>query len=87
MINTALATKAAMKKDQQYVVSCQLTLADLEYGRVVRTHQIQQNIASQTAEIHELLTDLYEQFRSPYLLGLQITSIRSSRQPAEHVFG
>lgn len=70
-----------MKTEPQYMVCCQLTLAELQCGRVVSTRQVKQLVASPTAELPELFTDLYEQFRSPRLVGLQITSIRY-RQPA-----
>ncbi|WP_139924961.1 hypothetical protein [Hymenobacter sp. DG01] len=70
-----------MKNELQYVVCCQLTLAELSCGQVMSTRQVKQLVASSTAELPELFTDLYEQFRSPQLLGLQITSIRY-RQPA-----
>ncbi|GAB2795225.1 hypothetical protein HNQ93_002973 [Hymenobacter luteus] len=72
-----------MKNELQYMVCCQLTLAELSCGQVVSTRQVKQLVASPTAELPELFTDLYEQFRSPQLLGLQITSIRY-RRPATH---
>lgn len=65
-----------MKNELQYMVCCQLTLAELHCGQVVRTRQVKRLVASHTAEIQEVFTDLYEQFRSPHLLGLQITFIR-----------
>ncbi|HEX8351037.1 MAG TPA: hypothetical protein VF598_13825 [Hymenobacter sp.] len=65
-----------MKKELQYTVYCQLTLAELEDGRVVRTRQVDHRIPSPTAELNEIFAELYEQFRSPFLLGRQITSIQ-----------
>lgn len=68
-----------MKSGLPYMVCCQLTLAEVQCGQIVGTRQVKRLVSSQTAELHEILTDLYEQFRSPYLLGLQITSIRFQR--------
>ncbi|GAB3239392.1 hypothetical protein GCM10027346_32630 [Hymenobacter seoulensis] len=65
-----------MKNELQCTVYCQLTLAEMEYGEVVNTKQVEQQVACQTTELNELFADLYEQFRSPELLGLQITSIQ-----------
>ncbi|HEX8428750.1 hypothetical protein [Hymenobacter sp.] len=64
-----------MKKELQYTVCCQLTIAEVELGRIVETRQIDCHVSTETAELNELFADLYEQFRSPYLLGLQITAI------------
>lgn len=85
MFDTALPIPA-MKTELRYIVRCQLTLAHLECGRIVDTRHVQECISSPTAELSELLTDLYEQFRSPYLLGLEITSIHSPKNLAEHVW-
>jgi len=74
-----------MKKELQYTVCCQLTLADLERGQVVSTRQVHEQVPSQTAELNEVFTDLYEQFRCPQLLGLQITSIRCCKHPQAHI--
>ncbi|RSK31174.1 hypothetical protein [Hymenobacter metallilatus] len=65
-----------MKNTLEYTVCCRLTLAQLECGRVVGTSQHKQQVRTTTAELTELFADLYEQFRSPQLLGLQITEIR-----------
>ncbi|MET4107307.1 hypothetical protein [Hymenobacter sp. UYP22] len=64
-----------MKNTLEYTVCCRLTLAQLEYGQVVGTSQCKQQVRTTTTELSELFADLYEQFRSPQLLGLQITSI------------
>ncbi|MGY2133127.1 hypothetical protein ACW9KT_12930 [Hymenobacter sp. HD11105] len=42
---------------------------------MVSTRQIDEHLSSTTAELNELFADLYEQYRSPHLLGLQITAI------------
>ncbi|WP_375434197.1 hypothetical protein [uncultured Hymenobacter sp.] len=64
-----------MKKEPQYTVCCQLTIAEVELGRIVETRQVNHHLPTETTELNELFADLYEQFRSPYLLGLQITAI------------
>ena len=73
-----------MTKELHYTVCCQLTLAELESGRVVNTRQVHEHVPSQTAELNEVFADLYEQFRSPQLLGLQITSIQCQQVPEDH---
>jgi len=74
-----------MTKDLRYTICCQLTLADLESGQVVSTRQVQEQVPSQTAELNEVFADLYEQFRSPQLLGLQITSIQCQLHSQEYI--
>jgi hypothetical protein len=74
-----------MKKELPYTVCCELTLADFQEGRIISTRQVQEYVLSQTAELNELLTDLYEQFRCPYLLGLQITAIHCQHPSQAHV--
>ncbi|UOQ66626.1 hypothetical protein [Hymenobacter volaticus] len=64
-----------MKKEPQYTVCCQLTIAEVELGRIIETRQVNHHLSTETTELNELFADLYEQFRSPYLLGLQITAI------------
>ena len=73
-----------MNNTLEYTVCCRLTLAELECGRVVGISQQKQQVHTTTAELSELFTDLYEQFRSPQLLGLQITSISSQPALAGH---
>ncbi|AHJ95690.1 hypothetical protein [Hymenobacter swuensis] len=70
-----------MNNTLEYMVCCRLTLAQLECGQVVGTSQHKQQVRSTTAELSELFADLYEQFRSPQLLGLQITSISPRLAP------
>lgn len=73
-----------MKNKLEYTVCCRLTLAQLECGRVVGTSQCKQQVRTTTTELSELFADLYEQFRSPQLLGLQITSISSQPVVADY---
>ncbi|RSK49604.1 hypothetical protein [Hymenobacter rigui] len=70
-----------MKNTLEYTVCCRLTLAQLECGQVVGTLQRRQQVRTTTTELSEVFADLYEQFRSPQLLGLQITSISSQPVP------
>jgi hypothetical protein len=71
-----------MKKELQYTVCCQLTLAEFELGQIVETRQIHHQLATDSTELNEVFADLYDQFRSPDLLGLQIVSIEPSHQHA-----
>lgn len=74
-----------MKKEPQYTVCYQLILAEIEDGNVVNTHQVCHYRLSETSELNEVFTDLYEQFRSPCLLGLQITSIRCQQTAQDYL--
>jgi|GEM_PF-6004035 len=65
-----------MKQNQCYQVRCRVTTAEMSCGQVVATQKIEHNILSDTYEVSEVFADLYEQFRSPQLLGLQIVSIQ-----------
>lgn len=71
----------AMENPLEYTVCCRLTLAQLECGQVVGTSQHRQQVRTTTAELSELFADLYEQFRSPQLLGLRIISISPKPVP------
>lgn len=73
-----------MKREPQYTVCYQLTLAEFEDGYIVNTHQVCHHRLSETPELHEVFTELYEQFRSPHLLGLQITSIRCQQTAQDY---
>lgn len=68
-----------MKTDPCYSVACRVVLATLEEGQVVGTRQIEHQVQTDSAEITEVFTELYERFRSPQLLGLHILHIQADK--------
>jgi hypothetical protein len=71
-----LAPFCASRRDLVYLVSFQLTLAELRYGRVVNRFAARGSRRFPTAELNVILADLYEEVGpTATLLGLEIVQI------------
>jgi hypothetical protein len=71
-----LAPFCASRRDLVYLVSFQLTLAELRYGRVVNRFAARGSRRFPTAELNVILAYLYEEVGpTATLLGLEIVQI------------
>jgi hypothetical protein len=71
-----LADFCAPNRGLVYLVSFQLTLAELRYGRVINRFAARGSRRFPTAELNVILADLYEEVGpSATLLGLEIVQI------------
>lgn len=68
-----------MKQNLSYQVCCQVTTARTDCGKIVAAEHTEHQLFSDTDEVSEVFADLYEQFRGPCLVGLQIVSIQNCR--------
>ncbi|AII51888.1 MULTISPECIES: hypothetical protein [Hymenobacter] len=66
-----------MKQNLSYQVHCQVITAQTDCGEIVTAKRTEHQLLSATSEVSEVFADLYEQFRSPCLVGLQIVSIQN----------